>query len=483
VDVNSGKFTSLQSQAETIKLTNLEACKEIARQLRLRNIGGMIVVDFIDMESRANQLTVLQSFENELSPDKAKPQIGQLSDLGLVEMTRHRQGQSLSEIFTRRCTSCNGTGHAPEEFSWMHAGGDGESRGRQSRNKLPLRQPNRMQQVPKPAASLNQRKDKPRVAMAIGDAAKKEAQSSVTPGNVLLNSLQQRKTNQPTPEPQETLVEHFSERIYKSLGIRFASAAKMSFMPQGINSILTRINPKANDIVTLVHSIETASTMPMTGHGLGHDYDDDEVDGDEDEDQIEAVSDSANGSPHVERERVGVGSRMPRSGRGRPAAAEPTDSEMGAEREFRAIAREEFPPAESVGFETDLEESAGEESLEDVRETAVVVAERPRRGRQLKRFEEEEAPETAELQPDVETVAEVAHDHEILHSDAEDTDEFPDEQSDDEGDDDALDTDENDIAGEDSTEERLAKSTGALAKPRRKGRPAKRSIKKPPAKR
>src|SRR5690606_38236107 len=78
VDVNSGKFTSLESQAETIKLTNLEACKEIARQLRLRNIGGMIIVDFIDMESRADQLKVLETFENELAPDKSKPQIGQL---------------------------------------------------------------------------------------------------------------------------------------------------------------------------------------------------------------------------------------------------------------------------------------------------------------------------------------------------------------------------------------------------------------------
>jgi Ribonuclease G/E len=137
------------------------------------------------MESRANQLTVLQTFENELAPDKAKPQIGQLSDLGLVEMTRHRQGQSLSEIFTRRCNACNGTGHALEEFSWMNAGGDGDGRGRQSRNKLPVRQPNRLQQVPKPAASLSQKKDKARVALGnLAEAAgqKKEAQSSVTPG-------------------------------------------------------------------------------------------------------------------------------------------------------------------------------------------------------------------------------------------------------------------------------------------------------------
>src|SRR5206468_1838823 len=110
-------------------------------------------------------LSVLQTFENELAPDKSKPQIGQLSDLGLVEMTRHRQGQSLSEIFTRRCTVCNGTGHALEEFSWIHGTGDGDNRGRQGRNKLPMRQANRMQPISRPAASINQRRDKPRIAL------------------------------------------------------------------------------------------------------------------------------------------------------------------------------------------------------------------------------------------------------------------------------------------------------------------------------
>lgn len=121
VDVNSGKFTSLQSQADTIRITNLEACKEIARQLRLRNIGGMIVVDFIDMESRADQLAILQAFEAELAPDKSKPQVGQLTDLGLVEMTRHRQGQALSEIFTKHCHHCHGTGDLLDDFRWASA--------------------------------------------------------------------------------------------------------------------------------------------------------------------------------------------------------------------------------------------------------------------------------------------------------------------------------------------------------------------------
>jgi ribonuclease E len=118
IDVNSGKFTSLQSQADTIRITNLEASREIARQLRLRNIGGMVVVDFIDMEARADQLAVLQGFELDLMPDKAKPQVGQLTDLGLVEMTRHRQGQSLREIFAKNCPTCSGVGHVADDIQW-----------------------------------------------------------------------------------------------------------------------------------------------------------------------------------------------------------------------------------------------------------------------------------------------------------------------------------------------------------------------------
>jgi ribonuclease E len=124
VDVNSGRFTSLQSQSQTIKITNLEACKEIARQLRLRNIGGMVVVDFIDMDNRADQLAVLQAFEADLAPDKAKPQVGQLTDLGLVEMTRHRQGQALSEIFGSQCGACHGTGHGTPVFNWASTSGE-----------------------------------------------------------------------------------------------------------------------------------------------------------------------------------------------------------------------------------------------------------------------------------------------------------------------------------------------------------------------
>jgi Rne/Rng family ribonuclease len=113
IDVNSGRFTSSRTQAETVRRTNLEAAQEIPRQLRLRNIGGMVIVDFIDMDSRRDQQQVLEQFQRALEDDRAKPQIGQLSDLGLVELTRRRQGQSLRELFTAHCTGCSGLGVTP----------------------------------------------------------------------------------------------------------------------------------------------------------------------------------------------------------------------------------------------------------------------------------------------------------------------------------------------------------------------------------
>lgn len=138
IDVNSGKFVSSATQDETILRTNKEAIQEIARQLRLRNIGGMIIVDFIDMNSRVDKLTILEEFEIALEPDKAKPQIGQLSDLGLVELTRHRQGQSISEIFTKKCPHCQGTGYSMEDFKFASPTAEGEYRAKAAKLKLPI---------------------------------------------------------------------------------------------------------------------------------------------------------------------------------------------------------------------------------------------------------------------------------------------------------------------------------------------------------
>src|SRR5574344_1977536 len=142
IDVNSGKFISSATQDETILKTNIEAVHEIARQLRLRNIGGMIIVDFIDMLSRADKLAIMEELEIALEPDKAKPQVGQLSDLGLVELTRHRQGQSLSEIFTKKCPHCQGTGNFIEEFNFASSNTDSEYKAKTAMIKSPINKRN-----------------------------------------------------------------------------------------------------------------------------------------------------------------------------------------------------------------------------------------------------------------------------------------------------------------------------------------------------
>ena len=111
IDVNSGSFTRSANARETVLWTNCEAAIEIARQLKLRNIGGGIIIDFIDMDSRRDQLLLLEHFTTAVRDDSARPQIAQLSELGLVELTRKRQGQNIYELFGRACPSCGGLGH------------------------------------------------------------------------------------------------------------------------------------------------------------------------------------------------------------------------------------------------------------------------------------------------------------------------------------------------------------------------------------
>ncbi|MEO0885019.1 MAG: Rne/Rng family ribonuclease [Cyanobacteria bacterium J06648_10] len=111
IDVNSGSFTRSATARETVLWTNCEAAVEIARQLKLRNIAGVIVVDFIDMESRRDQMQVLEQFGKSIRSDKSRPQISQLSELGLVELTRKRQGQNIYELFGQSCPTCGGLGH------------------------------------------------------------------------------------------------------------------------------------------------------------------------------------------------------------------------------------------------------------------------------------------------------------------------------------------------------------------------------------
>ncbi|KGG20151.1 Cytoplasmic axial filament protein CafA and Ribonuclease G Ribonuclease E [Prochlorococcus marinus str. SS2] len=110
IDVNSGSFASANS-SETVLWTNCEAAIEIARQLKLRNIGGIIIVDFIDMDSRRDQLQLLEYFTSAIKDDSSRPKISQLTELGLVELTRKRQGQNIYELFSKECSACSGLGH------------------------------------------------------------------------------------------------------------------------------------------------------------------------------------------------------------------------------------------------------------------------------------------------------------------------------------------------------------------------------------
>ncbi len=110
IDVNSGRYTGKRDPEKTILKTNIEAAREVARQLRLRDTGGIVVCDFIDMESKGNRDRVLQELRTHLGRDRARTKAFAVSDLGLVEMTRQRVRQSHLQNMTEPCPTCHGTG-------------------------------------------------------------------------------------------------------------------------------------------------------------------------------------------------------------------------------------------------------------------------------------------------------------------------------------------------------------------------------------
>ena len=111
IDVNTGRFVGKKSLEDTITQTNLEAAREVAEQLRIRSIGGMIVVDFIDMDRPSNRDKVMRSFNEFLRRDRAKAAVTRISELGLIEMTRKRTRESLLHHLTEPCTHCEGKGY------------------------------------------------------------------------------------------------------------------------------------------------------------------------------------------------------------------------------------------------------------------------------------------------------------------------------------------------------------------------------------
>jgi len=136
IDVNTGRYTGKRDPESTILRTNIDAAREVARQLRLRDIGGIIVVDFIDMETRSNRDKVLQELRAHLGRDRARTKAFAVSELGLIEMTRQRVRPSLWQSMTAECPTCKGTGRVfrPEvvvrrmERSLKRAGADHKER-------------------------------------------------------------------------------------------------------------------------------------------------------------------------------------------------------------------------------------------------------------------------------------------------------------------------------------------------------------------
>jgi ribonuclease G len=110
IDVNTGSFLGQRNLEETVYRTNLEAAQSVARQLRLRNLGGIIIIDFIDMEDEEHQRQVLRTLEKQLERDHAKTNIIGITELGLVQMTRKRTRESLEQVLCEPCSSCQGRG-------------------------------------------------------------------------------------------------------------------------------------------------------------------------------------------------------------------------------------------------------------------------------------------------------------------------------------------------------------------------------------
>src|SRR5213075_2883031 len=110
IDINSGKATREHNIEDTALKTNLEACDEIARQLRLRDLAGLVVIDFIDMEENRNNRAVERRLKDALKNDRARIQVGRISHFGLLEMSRQRLRFGVVESSTHKCPTCNGTG-------------------------------------------------------------------------------------------------------------------------------------------------------------------------------------------------------------------------------------------------------------------------------------------------------------------------------------------------------------------------------------
>jgi ribonuclease G len=117
IDVNTGRYVGKEGLEETVFAANLEAVPELARQIRLRDLGGLLVVDFIDMEDPVHRQSVVERLEAELARDRSRTRVLQISDFGLVEMTRQRSRGNLERVLTRACLECGGSGRVKTDLT------------------------------------------------------------------------------------------------------------------------------------------------------------------------------------------------------------------------------------------------------------------------------------------------------------------------------------------------------------------------------
>jgi ribonuclease G len=117
IDVNTGKYVGKEDLEATVFETNLEAVPEVARQIRLRDLGGLLVVDFIDMLDEAHRHEVSDRFEAELAKDRARFRILPVSEFGLIEITRQRSRGNLEKLLTRSCPDCGGSGRVKTDLT------------------------------------------------------------------------------------------------------------------------------------------------------------------------------------------------------------------------------------------------------------------------------------------------------------------------------------------------------------------------------
>jgi ribonuclease G len=117
IDVNTGRYVGREDLEETVFATNMEAAPEIARQIRLRDLGGLLVVDFIDMEDPEHRKTLFERFEAELSRDRSRTRVLQISEFGLIEITRQRSRGNLERVLTRSCPCCAGAGRVKTDLT------------------------------------------------------------------------------------------------------------------------------------------------------------------------------------------------------------------------------------------------------------------------------------------------------------------------------------------------------------------------------